>query len=108
MLPSGCRTRLPLASRFGNTVDALFHDEEFDGPLHVRPRVMTLSLESERSVLAAQLSGLGDFELLGADDLGGGLAGAPPVPAVAGRLEQLAVLAVRLEMAAVYLRLAGG
>lgn len=69
---------------------------------------MTLSLESERSVLAAKLSGLGDFELLGVDDLGGGLAGAPPVPAVAGRLEQLAVLAVRLEMAAVYLRLAGG
>ncbi|MCB0931303.1 MAG: TobH protein [Mycobacterium sp.] len=97
-----------LASRCGNTVDALFHDEEFDGPLHVRPRVMTLSLESERSVLAAKLSGLGDFELLGVDDLGGGLAGAPPVPAVAGRLEQLAVLAVRLEMAAVYLRLAGG
>lgn len=97
-----------LASRFGNTVDSLFHDEEFDGPLLGRPWVMALSLAAERPMVAARMAGLVDFELLGAEDLVGEVAGGSSVPAAAGRVEQLAVLAVRLEMAAVYLRLAGG
>lgn len=97
-----------LASRFGNSVDALFHDEELDGPLLGGPRVIALSLRNERPSVAARIAGLDDFDMLGVEDLGGDLAGGSVAPAAAGRVEQLAILAVRLEMAAVYLRLAGG
>jgi hypothetical protein len=86
-------------------VDALFHDEEFDGPLAVRPRVVALATAEERQALTARLAGIGDVDLIGAEDVGE----AGSVPAASGRREQqLAILAVRLEMAAVYLRLAGG
>ena len=100
-----------LESRFGNTADALFHDEELDGPLPGQPRVIALSLATERQTLAARLAGLDDFDLLGAQDVGedAGLGSeGQGGSAASGRVEQLAVLAVRLEMAAVYLRVAGG
>lgn len=106
-----------LTGRVGDPASALFHDEELDGPLPGIPRVTALSLTAERRALAARLAGLNDFDLLGIDDVGAytgdevgdraqGDAEAPPAPI--GRVEQLAVLALRLEMAAVYLRLAGG
>lgn len=110
-------------ARFGDPVNALFHDEELDGPRPGAPRVTALSLAAERQVLAARLAAVDDFDLLGAEDLGtpdgdedggrlrgaqvGEVAEAAPA-APTGRVEQLAVLALRLEMAAVYLRLAGG
>lgn len=87
-----------------SAVDNLFHDEEIDGPLPGRPRVIALSLTAERPVLTARVAGLDDVDLLGAEDIGDDTA-----PATEGRVEaQLAVLALRLEMAAVYLRLAAG
>jgi len=98
------------------SVDALFHDEEIDGPLPERLRVLALSLAAERTVVAARVAGLRDVDLVAAEDVpdapdapnglaGGGL----PAPTGAGRAEQqLAVLAVRLEMAAVYMRLVRG
>ena len=65
-------------------------------------------------MVAARVAGLDDVYLLAAEDVpraacaNGGVA-VPAVPAGAGRAEQqLAVLAVRLEMAAVYLRLVRG
>lgn len=86
-------------------VDALFHDEELDGPLPSRPRVLALSLAEERPALTTRTVGIDDVDLVGAEDVGD----AGFVPAVGTRAEQqLATLAVRLEMAAVYLRLAGG
>jgi hypothetical protein len=106
--------------------DALFHDDELDGPLPERPRVLALTLDAERAVVAARVAGVGDVDLVGTEDLpdpgegsvaeqpgagsdywnGGGI---PAAPVDAGRPEQqLAVLAVRLEMAAVYMRLARG
>lgn len=104
-------------------VDALFHDEEIDGPLPERLRVLTLTLASERTVVAARVAGLDDVYLVAAEDVPdvpdmpevaavpdgpSGLAGLP-APGGAGRAEQeLAILAVRLEMAAVYLRLVRG
>ncbi len=105
-----------LTGRFGDPVDALFHDEELDGPLPGMPRVTALSLAAERQMLAARLAGVSDFDLLGAEDVGesaGDDDGGEKVrgdaeATAAGRVEQLAVLALRLEMAAVYLRLAGG
>jgi hypothetical protein len=97
-----------------SSVDALFHDEEIDGPLPERLRVLALTLNDERMVVAARVAGLNDIYLVAADDVPdapGGLAasGALPAPTGAGRAEQqLAVLAVRLEMAAVYMRLVRG
>ncbi len=54
---------------------------------------------------SARVAGLDDVDVVGAEDVGE----AGSVPVQAGRIEQqLATLAVRLEMAAVYLRLLGG
>ncbi len=97
-----------------SSVDALFHDEEIDGPLPERLRVLVLTLDDERTVVAARVAGLNDIYLIAAEDVPdapGGLAasGALPASTGAGRPEQqLAVLAVRLEMAAVYMRLVRG
>ena len=97
-----------------SSVDALFHDEEIDGPLPERLLVLALTLDDERTVVAARVAGLNDIYLVAAEDVPdapGGLAasGALPASTGAGRPEQqLAVLAVRLEMAAVYLRLVRG
>ena len=97
-----------IASRFGDSVDALFHDEEIDGPLPGRPRVVALSLAAERPALAARLAGIDGVDLLGAEDVGE-TAETGSAPDAAGRAEtQLAILALRMEMAAVYLRLARG
>lgn len=90
---------------FVDPVDALFHDEDIDGPLPTRLRVLALTLADERPVLTGRLAGIDDVDLVGVEDVGE----AGSVPASGGRAEQqLATLAVRLEMAAVYLKLAGG
>ena len=101
-----------LSARVAGT-EALFHDEEFDGPRPDRTRVFALALAAERQVLTARLAGLDDVDLVGAQDVGEG-ASAPAensaaAPAESGSVEQqLAILALRLEMAGVYLRLASG
>ena len=90
---------------FTNPVDALFHDEEIDGPLPTRTRVLALTLAVERPILTARVTGFDELDLVGAEDVGD----AASMPVSGGRTElQLAILALRLEMAAVYLRLAGG
>jgi hypothetical protein len=97
--------RSGIAHQFGDPVDALFHDEELDGPRARGPRVLALALDDERPALAARVSGLDDVDLVGVEDIGE----AGSVRAPTGRAEQqLATLAVRLQMAAVYLRLVGG
>ncbi|CAN5832198.1 hypothetical protein BH09ACT7_BH09ACT7_39780 [soil metagenome] len=88
-----------------DSAESLFHDEELDGPLPDRMRVLALTLAAERQVVAARAAGFADVDLVGVEDV--------PDPASApvdsGRPEQqLALLAVRLEMAAVYLQLARG
>ncbi len=83
---------------------ALFHDDEIDGPQPKRVRTVALTLDAERAVVTARVAGL-DVDIVGAEDVPE--AGESPVQL--GRPEQqLAVLAVRLEMAATYLRLARG
>lgn len=84
-------------------VDALFHDEEIDGPLPERFRVLALTLDGERPVVAARVAGRADVDIIGAEDV-------PDATSVGvgGTEQQLGVLAVRLEMAAVYLRLVRG
>jgi hypothetical protein len=100
-----------------SSVDALFHDEEIDGPLPERLRVLALTLAGERTVVAARVAGLNEVYLLAAEDVpeapggvggSGGLVGALAPGGAARAEQQLAVLAVRLEMAAVYLRLVRG
>jgi len=85
--------------------DPLFHDDEIDGPLPTRPRVLALTLDAERPVVAARIAGTDGVDLVGVEDVGE--AGSVP-ESNASTEQQLATLAVRLEMAAVYLRLAGG
>ncbi|HEY0226265.1 MAG TPA: TobH protein, partial [Mycobacterium sp.] len=101
-------------SEYGS-VDALFHDEEIDGPLPDRLRVLALTLTGDRTVAAARVAGLDDVYLVTAEDVpdavtaSGDAPVAPRPPTGAAPAEQqLAVLAVRLEMAAVYLRLVRG
>ena len=96
------------AAAAGSPVGSLFHDEEIDGPLPDRLRVLALTLADERTVVAARVAGLDDVDLLAAQDIPD-VPGEPAGPAGAGTAEQqLAVLAVRLEMAAVYMRLVRG
>ena len=101
-----------------SSVDALFHDEEIDGPLPERLRVLALTLSGERTVVAARVAGL-DVDLIAAEDVPLPAEDAPAEsvaspaisPAQLGAVraeQQLAILAVRLEMAAVYLRLVRG
>ena len=91
----------------GQTTDyesSLFHDEELDGPLPARVRTVVLTTGDERSVLATRLSGFDDIDMVSAEDVPD-----VPTPTAGGRPEQqLALMAVRLEMTAVYLRLARG
>ncbi|WP_280393936.1 tobH protein [Nocardia brasiliensis] len=106
--------------------DPLFHDEELDGPVQVeRMRVFVLSTDADQSaarrriaVFGGSEAGLVDADLVNADVdlLHTGLTDpsvpAPPrteepAPGAGGEVEQLAVLALRLEMAAAYLRLIG-
>jgi hypothetical protein len=91
--------------------NALFHDEQIDGPLPERLRVLALTLAGERTVVAARVAGLDDVDLVGVADVPDApeVRGGSSAPVGVQRAEQqLAVLAVRLEMAAVYLRLARG
>jgi hypothetical protein len=90
---------------FTDPAEALFHDEEIDGPRPTRVRVLALTLAAERQVLAARVAGIDDLDLVGAEDVGD--SGSIP-PSGARAEQQLATLALRLEMSAVYLRLAGG
>ena len=100
--------RAVAGSGFVDPVEALFHDEEIDGPVAERLRVLALTLDAERTVVASRVAHLDDVDIVGAEDV-------PDVPddglAPVGTQraeQQLAILAVRLEMAAVYLRLVRG
>jgi hypothetical protein len=93
-----------VAGQITDYESSLFHDEELDGPLPARVRTVVLTTGDERSVLATRLSGFDDIDVVSAEDV-------PDVttPTAGSRPEQqLALMAVRLEMTAVYLRLARG
>ncbi|KWX21384.1 TobH protein [Mycolicibacterium wolinskyi] len=84
---------------------SLFHDEQIDGPLPRRMRTFVVSTDVERPNVAARIGGFDDISVIGAED----------VPELAGTAlpmgrpeQQLAIMAVRLEMTAVYLKLVRG
>lgn len=93
---------------------SIFHDDQIDGPLPPRVRSFVLTTGADRPVVAARVGGFDDVDIIDAEDVPDAVAAADEVPAgaptpSAGRLEQqLARLAVRLEMTAVYLRLVRG
>lgn len=93
---------IAVASATGEQYDPLFHDEELDGPAPVAPaRVFVLSTDTDRPAAQRRTAALPDVELVSVV----GEFESDTVPPV---LEQIAVLMVRIEMAAAYLRLAGG
>ena len=91
--------------------ESLFHDEQIDGPLPRRVRIFVLATDAERPVVVARVSGFDDVDVLNAEDVPEtlGMVDSPAAVTPPGRPEQqLATLAVRLEMAATYLRLVRG
>ena len=83
---------------------ALFHDEQIDGPRPTRPRTFVLATDALRPVVMARVAGLDDVDVLAAEDVPD-----VKVPLASGHPEQqLAMMALRLEMTAVYLRLVRG
>ncbi|BBY32675.1 TobH protein [Mycolicibacter minnesotensis] len=104
-------------SAVGRDVSDIFHDEQIDGPAGDRLRVLVLTLHEERTVVAARINGLGDVDLVAAGDVPMALGASEDVAGPTESLasagsgpteQQLAVLAVRLEMAAAYVRLLRG
>lgn len=93
---------------FVDPTESLFHDEEIDGPIADRLRLLVLTLDSERAVVTSRVAGLHDVDLVGAEDVPELADGGPTQPGAQRAEQQLAILAVRLEMAAVYLRLVRG
>ncbi|GAB2507223.1 tobH protein [Nocardia heshunensis] len=99
--------------------DPLFHDEELDGPAPVEQvRIFVLSADADELAVRRRLAVFGsDAGLVDADLVTVDAEVTSPAPAAEdGRtvpgsnrteLEKLAVLALRLEMAAAYLRLLG-
>jgi len=83
---------------------ALFHDEQIDGPRPTRPRTFVLATDAVRPMVLARVAGLEDVDVIAAEDVPD-----VKVPLASGHPEQqLAMMAVRLEMTATYLRLARG
>lgn len=91
--------------------ESIFHDEQIDGPLQRQVRTFVLATDAERPVVVARVSGLPDVDVINAEDVPEalGMVDAPVPVAPPGRPEQqLAMMAVRLEMTATYLRLVRG
>jgi hypothetical protein len=90
---------------------SIFHDEQIDGPLPPRVRTFVLATDAERAVVAARVGGLDSVDVIHAEDVPdvADIERLSPTPTGPGRLEeQLAMLAVRMEMTAVYLKLVRG
>lgn len=94
---------------------SIFHDEELDGPLARRTRTIVLTSDADRPELSMRLRGFDDVHVVNASDVpdvmatgGDSGSGSAAMPGSTRPEQQLAQLAVRLEMAAVYQRLVRG
>ncbi|WP_442932813.1 TobH protein [Mycobacterium kyogaense] len=93
---------------------SIFHDEELDGPLPQRARTIVLTSDEDRPAVSARLRGFDDVSVLNANDVpelggvGDEVLGSTQTPGTGRPEQQLALMAVRLEMAAVYQRLIRG
>ncbi|GAA1889358.1 hypothetical protein LX12_002306 [Williamsia serinedens] len=98
----------PAADPVVPEVDPIFHDPDFDPPLAAPPpRVLVLTTPSAEWTTRQRVSGLGDVDVLTATDDAAPTPDQAPVADGPGDVESLLVLAVRVEMASVYLRLIG-
>lgn len=107
-----------IASGWGRSVQreaSIFHDEEIDGPLARRTRTIVLTSDADRPEVSSRLRGFDDVHVVNANDVpdvlatgGDGELGSASTPGSVRPEQQLALLAVRLEMAAVYQRLVRG
>jgi hypothetical protein len=90
--------------------ESIFHDEQIDGPLPARARTFVLAIDAERPVVVARVTGLDDVDVINAEDVPqvADEPAAAVTPATGRPEQQLAMLAVRLEMTATYLRLVRG
>ncbi len=96
--------RRGLASSPTGYESSIFHDEEIDGPLPARVRTVVFATDEERPGMVATLNGYDDVDVVSADDVPDAV-----MPRSSGHPEQqLAMLAVRFEMTAAYLRLVRG
>ncbi len=98
---------------------SIFHDEEIDGPLPQRTRTIVLTTDADRPAVTARLTGFDDVNVVNSNDVPDDsedsatqgdqdVPGSAPVPGAGRPEQQLALLAVRIEMAAVYQRLVRG
>lgn len=87
---------------------SIFHDEEIDGPLPRRTRTIVLTTDAGRPTVVDRVMGFGDVDVINADDVPNSPGGAESTPGIGSPEQQLALLAVRIEMAAVYQRLVRG
>ncbi|QBJ95337.1 tobH protein [Rhodococcus sp. ABRD24] len=92
--------------------DPLFHDEQLDGPVPSAPlRFIVLASEAGRTQVERRIAALADADVVVASSEEASMTIAPSDrSAVSPRteIEQIAILAGRLEMSAAYLRLIGG
>jgi hypothetical protein len=90
--------------------ESIFHDEQIDGPLPRRVRTFVLATDAERSVVVSRVAGLDDVDVITAEDVpeASDTQAAAVTPETGRPERQLAMLAVRLEMTATYLRLVRG
>lgn len=100
--------RMGLGRSGGDYERSLFHDEEIDGPLPAQVRTFVLTTDAERPAVVARVSGFDGIDVIDALDVPVGLDGVDSPRPVGRPEQQLAMLAVRLEMTAVYLRLVRG
>ena len=100
--------------RAGAQEASIFHDDEIDGPLPQRARTIVLTSDADRPAISARLRGFDDVSVVNANDVpelgrvGEEEPGSTATPGDNRPEQQLAMLAVRLEMAAVYQRLIRG
>lgn len=108
-----------IGSGWGRDVGAgdasIFHDDEIDGPLPRRTLTIVLTTDAERPAMSLRLRGFDDVHVVNANDVpdvaatgGDGEPGSAVMPGSTRPEQQLALLAVRLDMAAVYQRLVRG
>ncbi len=96
--------RSGMGSEPGAGHESLFHDEQIDGPRPARPRTFVLATDALRPVVVARVAGFDDVDVIAAEDVPDA-----KVPLATGHPEQqLALMALRLEMTAAYLRLVRG
>lgn len=103
----------------GRDVPSIFHDEEIDGPLPQRTCTIVLTTDAERPAVTARLVGFDDVYVVNSNEVpdstdeiasaqGQAILGSAQSSGNRRPEQQLALLAVRIEMAAVYQKLIRG